>query len=193
MQAWPESSFMPLVYFRRFKMLIDLEPILQRRPQVPDGFTLVPWDVSLTRQHALAKWNSFRNELDANVFPCLGNRDGCRRLIQDITQRNSFVAESTWLLVDQRLAGRPTPVGTIQGLRSDPHLGAIQNLGVVPEYRGQGLGQALLLQSLQGFHAVGCRRVSLEVTTHNTAAVALYQRFGFRIQATVYKLGAPDS
>lgn len=184
---------MPLVYFRRFKMLIELEPILQRRPQLPGGFKLVPWDVALGRQHATAKWNSFRHELDANVFPCLGNRDGCRRLIQDITQRKGFVPEATWLLVDERAAGRPTPVGTIQGLRSDPHVGAIQNLGVVPECRGQGLGRALLTQSLHGFHAAGCRRVSLEVTTHNTAAVALYQRFGFRIQSTVYKLGTPDS
>ena len=32
--------------------------------------------------HAEVKYKSFREELDSNVFPCLGDREGCRRLME---------------------------------------------------------------------------------------------------------------
>ena len=54
-------------------------------------------------------------------------------------------------------------------------IGAIQNLGVVPEYRGQGLGRALVRQALEGFYQAGLRRAYLEVTAENSAAVRLYR------------------
>ena len=54
-------------------------------------------------------------------------------------------------------------------------IGAIQNLGVVPAYRGMGLGRALVRQALDGFYQAGLRRAYLEVTAENSAAVQLYR------------------
>jgi ribosomal protein S18 acetylase RimI-like enzyme len=77
--------------------------------------------------------------------------------------------------------------GTVQGIRDEAGGGSIQNLGVVPEHRGQGLGSQLLLAALAGFAQVGLMRASLEVTAQNVDAIRLYRRMGFRRVKTVYK------
>jgi mycothiol synthase len=77
--------------------------------------------------------------------------------------------------------------GTIQGVRERSGFGAIQNLGVASRYRGRGLGEALLLQSLHGFRSAGLGRAMLEVTADNDAAIRLYRRVGFLRRKTIYK------
>lgn len=177
---------MGLVYFKRFRMELDLEGPLFDVAPLPETYELVPWSEGLGREHAMAKFQSFQSELDANVFPCLGRRDGCVRLIREITRRNSFVPEATWLLRYCPPDDRPSAVGTVQGLRIDGW-GALQNLGVVEEHRGRGLGTLLLHRAAEGFRRAGLAHMHLEVTTDNTAAVRLYRRLGFREANTVFK------
>ncbi len=55
------------------------------------------------------------------------------------------------------------------------HLG----LGIVKEFRGQGIGSQLLLQSLKHAKEIGLEKVELSVYTSNTAAIKLYKKFGF--------------
>ena len=64
---------------------------------LPPHYELLPFSVDLLREHANAKYASFRSELDVNVFPCLGRRDGCLRLMREIASRAGFVPEATWL------------------------------------------------------------------------------------------------
>lgn len=142
----------------------------------------------MLRDHARVKFESFRNEIDANVFPCLARKDGCFQLMKDLAKRKDFVAEATWLAVRQQSNDRWLPIGTIQGLRSDTFAGAIQNLGIIPEFRGIGLGSVLVWHSLAGFAKLGCRQVSLEVTVQNSAAIRLYERLGFQRVETVFKV-----
>jgi ribosomal protein S18 acetylase RimI-like enzyme len=78
--------------------------------------------------------------------------------------------------------------GTVQGIRDRSGLGAIQNLGVVPECRGLGLGTALMQQALAGFQKAGLKRSFLEVTAQNSSAVRLYKQLGFSRSRTVYKV-----
>lgn len=55
----------------------------------------------------------------------------------------------------------------------------ITNVAVHPTERGQGLGDAILVE-LQGRAAThGCRRLTLEVRPSNAAARALYKKHGF--------------
>jgi ribosomal protein S18 acetylase RimI-like enzyme len=139
-------------------------------------------------RHSQVKFASFRAEIDSQVFPCLGNLAGCRRLMQDICAQNTFLPEATWLIT-YRFDDWSAIVdcATIQGLGKSPTLGAVQNVGVVPEHRGQGLGRALVLRALAGFKSKGLRRVYLEVTAENQQAVALYQSIGFQHTRTMYK------
>lgn len=172
---------MNITYFKRFRMEIDLYnpvPI----PALPAGFFWVPWDPSLLGTHAETKFQSFQGEIDAVVFPNLASRQGCSFLMGEISRRPGFVPEATWLV------GCPAGYcGTVQGVGDRAGWGAIQNLGVVSHYRGQGLGSALLLQALCGFRRAGLGRAFLEVTAQNEAAVRLYRRLGFRCRKTVYK------
>jgi len=155
---------------------------------MPPGYEIWPWTAELLESHAAAKYLSFCDELDSQVFPCLGDLGGCRRLMNEISHRDGFVPEATWL-INHRTEGQPSvPCGTVQGIR-DPisGMGAIQNLGVCPEHRGRGLGSVLLLQALRGFESKGVQRGCLEVTAKNEGAVRLYRRFGFRHVKTIYK------
>ena len=107
--------------------------------------------------------------------------------MREITSRAAFVPESTWLCrFREPNSGKVEPVGTIQGIQID-EWGAVQNVGVDPNHRGHGLGSILLSRAGQGFLNSGLRRMHLEVTTDNTAAIRLYERLGFRRARVVYK------
>jgi ribosomal protein S18 acetylase RimI-like enzyme len=176
---------MGLTYFKRFRMEIDLGGRLPPPPMLPPGYRFIAWRPDLLPAHAEAKFNSFRSEIDANVFPCLGDYDGCVRLMQEISRKEGFLPEATWLLAcDDRAAEF---CGTIQGIRDRGGMGAIQNLGIVPEHRGRGLGSCLMYQSLDGFRRASVRRVFLEVTAQNEGAIKLYRRLGYVKARTVYK------
>ena len=178
---------MGLTYFKRYRMEFDLSDSIPACGPVPERYEFVPYSADLLRDHATAKYQSFRQELDANVFPCLGRRDGCLRLMREITSRATFIPEATWLCRFRDLeSGRTTAVGTIQGIQIDDW-GAVQNVGIDPDHRGHGLGSILLARAGQGFQRCGLRRMHLEVTTDNTAAIRLYERLGFRRARVVYK------
>ncbi|MDB9312031.1 ribosomal protein S18-alanine N-acetyltransferase [Spirulina sp. CS-785/01] len=54
-------------------------------------------------------------------------------------------------------------------------------LAIHPDYHRQGLGQFLLLALLEKAVQRGLERATLEVRVSNEAAIALYQKLGFRI------------
>ena len=178
---------MGIVYFRRFRMEVDLTQPLFSQPELPSDYRLTPWDDNLLETHADTKYACFRWEMDANVFPSLSTREGCHRLMDDITRRNGFLPESTWLLEYWPAnVRRPIACGTVQGVAEDK-VGAIQNIGILPEHRGHSLGTVLMWHSLAGFKSAGVERVYLEVTAQNSGACRLYERLGFRRTKVVYK------
>ncbi len=167
-------------------MEMNLSSPIFSPPPLPTEYSLVDWESGSLDAHAEAKYQSFCYEIDANVFPCLGEREGCLRLMREIAKRDGFLGEATWLLVCQH---SPTDIeycGTVQGVK-DGNFGSIQNLGITLPHRGQGLGTHLLHRALVGFREMGLSKAYLEVTAQNTGAVKLYQRLGFRRVKTVYK------
>ncbi len=172
---------MAITYYKRFRMEIDLDRAVTSA-LLPPSFTWVPWDERLLEQHAEVKFRSFLGEVDAYVFPCLGDRYGCRRLMSEIRRKPGFLPEATWMI-----ACPEGYVGTVQGVQDYGPIGAIQNVGVIPSYRGLGLGRALVRRALAGFCQVGLHRAYLEVTAENAAAVQLYRQVGFKRAKTLYK------
>jgi len=122
------------------------------------------------------------------VFPCLGDAEGCRRLMREIRNKPGFLPEATWLIARGAGPEEMQWCGTIQGVADRGGLGMIQNVGIVPGHRGIGLGAALVRRAIAGFRSYGLRAAGLEVTAENSRAVRLYQRLGFRRTKTVYKV-----
>lgn len=179
---------MPTTYYKRYRMEFDFRQTAVPDAELPDGYSWLAWHPSLNQAHASVKFQCFRGELDSQVFLSLGDIGGCRRLMSDISSHEGFLPGATWLV--RFIANdfrHPVLCGTIQGLRRSRWLGAVQNVGVIPEHRGQGLGKALLLRSLAGFRTTGLQRVTLEVTAANVPAVELYRHVGFQLVRTSYR------
>lgn len=172
---------MAITYYKRFRMELSL--IGFRPVPLPAPFFWKPWDETLLDAHAEVKRQSFEGEVDAHVFPCLSSTQGCRRLMREIRRKPGFLPQATWLIASP--AGY---VATIQGVLDRSQAGAIQNVGVIPAYRGLGLGRALVGRALLGFQQAGATHAFLEVTAENVPAVRLYRSMGFHRVRTLYKV-----
>ncbi|MBM3971569.1 MAG: GNAT family N-acetyltransferase [Planctomycetes bacterium] len=176
------------LFCRRLRLEIDLQRCDIAEPVLSTGYRWMEWSPELLNRHAAVKYRCFEMEKDGQVFPSLRSAEGCQRLMDYITTNSLFVPNATWLLVcDESAQGVPTDCGTIQGLASYLESGAIQNVGIVPEHRGRGLGRALVQAALRGFQASGLTQISLEVTAANLPAVKLYQSLGFLVTKTLYR------
>jgi len=60
------------------------------------------------------------------------------------------------------------------------HLG----MGLLPEYRGKGIGERLLRTSIDAARAAGFERIELTVYGRNVRAAALYRKVGFVHEGT---------
>ena len=178
---------MPVEYVRRLRMEFDVSCQTVPVPVLADGYRWVYWNPTLLGRHASVKFASFRSELDSRVFPCLGDVQGCQKLMSEISAQKTFLPEATWLICHREHGEAAEDCGTIQGIARSNNIGAVQNVGVVPEHRGAGLGRALLLKALRGFQQARMRRVYLEVTAENRPAVDLYKSVGFRLTRTMFK------
>src|SRR5262245_46410951 len=69
---------------------------------------------------------------------------------------------------DINRSGRP-------GLQHSGVLG----MGLLPEYRGHGLGRKLAERTIAAARGKGIERIELEVFASNTRAIRLYERLGF--------------
>ena len=177
---------MPVRYFKRYRMQFDANRQSLPDTILPDGFEFVAWNDQLVDTHAMVKADSFSNEIDATVFPCLSHIAGCQKLMHEIASSRNFLPAATWLIKHPSDIPAPQYCGTIQGMLRSSKLGAIQNIGIIPSCRGLGLGRAILVQSLLGFITSGVSRVYLDVTAANSLAVSLYHSLGFQILETSY-------
>jgi len=104
-------------------------------------------------------------------------RENARRLKQAswmpmIGSAMGFVWE-----VDGRLVGN---ISVLPYTHKGRRLNLVANVAVAPDYRGQGIGKALIGRALRFSHQVGVREVWLQVKHDNDSAIRMYQQFGFR-------------
>jgi ribosomal protein S18 acetylase RimI-like enzyme len=59
--------------------------------------------------------------------------------------------------------------------------GRIHMVGVLPEYRGQGLGKKVLVSGIQALQKKGSEVIELTVDKDNAPACSLYSTLGFKI------------
>ena len=170
---------LPSRFVKRNQMVFDFTKTVFAPPQLPAGFWFAEWSDSLIDPHADVLHRSFRNDSDGAVFTTFRQYNHCRRLIETLAGCPTFLPEATLLIAYGDPDGIFEYVANVQGLKLSDEVGAIQNVAVLPEYRRQGIGLALVLGALQGFQRADVKRVTLEATSDNFAAVNLYQRIGF--------------
>jgi ribosomal protein S18 acetylase RimI-like enzyme len=180
---------MGVTYFKRYRMEISLRKAVFKVPP-PPGYALIPWSPELFESHVDVKFGSFKRELDTLVFSSFRTRDGCRLVMERITRNKGFLPSATWLAVRKGKGGRGLFCGTIQGVCNPNGFGGIQNIGVLPQERGKGVGTALIHKALTGFQRAGMKAAYLEVTAENESAVLLYEKLGFQIARIQYKESA---
>jgi RimJ/RimL family protein N-acetyltransferase len=71
------------------------------------------------------------------------------------------------------------------------HRGGL-GMGLLPAYRGQGLGSKLLAAVLDHAKSFGLEKVELHVYTSNISAIALYKKFGFEQEGLIQKYRKVD-
>jgi mycothiol synthase len=154
---------------------MDLPPeVIVPAPSVPDGFAARPFD----RERDADAWpTAFNEAFAAHPTPLRLDPLDLRRWLAD----PGFRDDDTILLEDEAgaIAGfvstdpRYRPDGSIVGRA------ALWAIGVVPAYRGRGLGRALLRLGTAWLRALGVDTVTLSVSAANPNALSLYQAAGF--------------
>lgn len=61
------------------------------------------------------------------------------------------------------------------------HCGTL-GVGLLPEFRGKGIGRQLMQRTIDAAFAFGMTRIELTVREHNVNAIALYKSLGFKVE-----------
>lgn len=94
--------------------------------------------------------DAFYNELNKNKFACY--------IV--LEQEDQIIGYcGAWLIIDEA---------------------HITNIAILPEFRGQKLGEALLNKMIERSREKGIERMTLEVRESNTVAQSLYKKLGFQ-------------
>jgi len=60
--------------------------------------------------------------------------------------------------------------------------GGVLGIGLLPRFRGQGIGTNLIRSTLAATRTIGLHRVELTVRENNTRAIELYKKVGFVVE-----------
>jgi ribosomal protein S18 acetylase RimI-like enzyme len=147
-------------------------------PPLPAGLALESWRESLTAETIEALERSYVDTLD-----CPG-LTGLRRG-EDILaghRGSGRFDPSMWTVVRATAGARAGRLVATCLMNPQPASGSVElvYLGIDPDFRGKGLGAALLARGLDAVSRRSERRVALAVDDANAPARALYARFGFR-------------
>jgi ribosomal protein S18 acetylase RimI-like enzyme len=106
---------------------------------------------------------------------------------QWVTGSRNFRAELSFLVLDE--SAHDAVAGYLLGYFYDADAAAdgyreawIGQLGILPGWRGRGVGTALLAHALEAYRAAGYEQAGLDVDSGNaTGALGIYQRVGFEV------------
>ena len=131
-------------------------------------------------------------ELNRHEFTITGDRrtdrGGAEFCVDDMIQALGQGAVALVAEVDGKVAGLMVWVGQTD----EPYMeeaarryGSVQDIVVAEAHRGKGIGQALLREAERLTREAGMSRLKLTVLDGNDAAVAAYERVGYRDYARV--------
>jgi ribosomal protein S18 acetylase RimI-like enzyme len=124
---------------------------------------------------------AYRNHVDSLINDQYRTVGGSQRFLNNIIRFpgcGAFDNEASLVAIHKP---SKTMIGLILCSRVKEDVGHITQVCVVPEQRGRGIGEGLLLASAQNLGRRHFAFLSLTVTEANTRAVELYKRLGFHV------------
>lgn len=145
------------------------------------GLRVERWQPEFYLLAAALIQQAYLRHTDSDINDQYRTLTGAQRFLHNIVHFPGcgvFDPANSWVL---RRADSGEMEGMVLCSRVRGDAAHITQLCVRNELRGCGLGAALLRHSLRGIARQGLRTVSLTVTESNRQAMALYERYGFRV------------
>lgn len=154
-------------------------PAVQPHKALPDTIELRRWSDQDYQAAAASITAAYRGHVDSEINDQYRSVAGTLRFLNNIVRFPGcgvFDAAASFVAVH-----RPTKavIGLILCSRVKHDVGHITQICVLPEYRGYGIGEALMCASAQDLQRRGFDLLSLTVTEANRGAVHLYKQLGF--------------
>jgi ribosomal protein S18 acetylase RimI-like enzyme len=143
-------------------------------------FRIDPWGDQFHDEASNVIAVSYDGHVDGLINDQYRTFFGAQKFLNNIVQYpgcGDFFRKASFVAIDTETGGT---VGIVLTSFVAPEVAHITQLCVAPQAQGVGLGYEMLRQSVAVLQASGAARISLTVTTANTAAVQLYRRCGFK-------------
>ncbi len=167
--AYTEQGY--ALTFAEEVMLYDLSRAISHRV-VPLEVSYLSWTPERAHDFFMVYDTSFR---ERPGFPALSEAEWVHWTSDDPAFRPDL---SVLAVVQGQVVGFVTNAAYEEDAKQ---YGYIIQIGVHPQWRGQGLGAALMTHSLQAWRETGLEAVLLHVNVNNPGAIRLYQQLGFVI------------
>jgi ribosomal protein S18 acetylase RimI-like enzyme len=136
-----------------------------------------PWQAADLHEAAAILQAAYLGSIEAEILTLYRGIDGCRNDLEQLVNQGScgvVVPEASLFARD-----RGTALGFVMVTEVASRQAHLPQLAVLPAYQGQGLGRALLSQSMQRLAEHHYETLSLLVSRANNRALRLYQSMGF--------------
>lgn len=146
---------------------------------LPEGFSLSTWAPQDYQAAGELIHAAYMGHTDSEINDQYRSLHGALRFLHNIVRFPGcgiFEPAFSWVL---RHHQSRQPIGLVLASRVSEDVAHITQFCVAPEFRGKGLGSALLGHALESLRGAGFSAISLTVTEANTTAVQLYRRFRF--------------
>ena len=170
---------LPLAGPQDVKSQISLE---KPAPREAPGIEVRRWSEDDFQPAAAVITAAYRTHVDSEINDQYRTVPGSLRFLNNIVRFpgcGTFDAESSLIALDR--ATRHV-VGVILCSRVRDDVGHVTQVCVLPEYRGRGIGEALIAASAENLQRRRFAALSLTVTEGNARAVELYRRMGFHVK-----------
>ena len=166
--------------YSRLFMVLPLSPTPIHEKTLTPEIEIRRWTDQDYQATASVITAAYARHLDSEINDQYRTLSGSLRFLNNIVRFpgcGTFDPESSFVAMNRRTRA---PVGVILCSRVRFDTGHVTQVCVLPEYRGYGLGKALLAASVRNLVHRKFLALSLTVTEANTPAVELYKRLGFQ-------------
>ncbi|HYV75894.1 MAG TPA: GNAT family N-acetyltransferase [Candidatus Binatia bacterium] len=165
--------------YRRLFLCLDLATHPTPKPQSVDGVQIRRWTDADYQPSAGIITASYRAHIDSEINDQYRTAGGSMRFLNNIVRFPGcgvFDPEASFVALHPP---SNSLIGLILCSRVRDDVGHVTQVCLLPEYRGQGIGENLLAQTCEALRSRKFKLLTLTVTEANRRAVELYRKLGF--------------